>query len=226
MFQPAFDFGPTGWCQARKTKGQGQRNVYFSPLGYELSSKEEATAHKEFEKTVNDQLLASRAAEFKEWREQMKGSGGKGQQQKTQGLAGGNRHKKERGGTSPERRTSGRTTSHTSAGGGAGEQGGKKMGDKGSSSSSPPLPAAGGGLYKEGEEIEANYRRRGKYFPGRVVKDHGDGTYDIDYSDGDKENHVESKHIRSLVPAVDPADEEGLLPIGKLCDFAVPTGCR
>ena len=37
---------------------------------------------------------------------------------------------------------------------------------------------------------------------------------------------MESKHIRSLLPAVDPADEEGLLPIGKLYDFAVPTGCR
>ena len=155
MLQPAFDFGPAGWCQARKTKGQGQRTVYFSPLGYELLSKEEATAHKEFEKTVNDQLLASRAAEFKEWKEQMKGSGGKGQQQKTQGRAGGNRHKKERGGTSPERRTSGRTTSHA----GAGEQVAKKVGDKGSSGTSPPLPAAGGGLYKEGDEIEANYRR-------------------------------------------------------------------
>ena len=181
MFKPAFDFGPAGWCQARKTKGQGQRNVFFSPLGYELSSKEEATAHKEFEKTVNDQLLASRAAEFKEWREQMKGSGGgKGQHQRQSG--GGNRHKKERGATSPERRTSGRTTSHaSSAGAGAGDQGDKKAGEKGGAGSSPPLPAAGGGLHKEGDEIEANYRRRGKYFPGRIVKDHGDGTYDIDY---------------------------------------------
>ena len=157
MFQPTFDFGPMGWCQARKTKGQGQRNVYFSPLGYELLSKEEATAHKEFEKTVNDQLLASRAAEFKEWKEQMKAGSGKGQQARG---ASSNRHKKERGvgSSSPERRvrTSGRINSTTGAGAPGGEQGSKKAG----SGSSPPLPGgAVGGLYKEGDEIEANYRR-------------------------------------------------------------------
>ncbi len=46
--------------------------------------------------------------------------------------------------------------------------------------------------------MEARYRGREKYYPGRVSKDRGDGTYDIDYDDGEKEVRVKESLIRLL----------------------------
>ena len=79
-YEPVPDFGP-GWCQARKFKGQGLKNVFLSPLGYELRSREEATRHmNDFEKKVDDNLLISRENEFKEYLSQVKPK--RGQRQK------------------------------------------------------------------------------------------------------------------------------------------------
>ena len=175
MFHPVPEFGD-GWCQAKRINRQGLQNVFLSPLGYELTSKADAAAHKEFEKTVNDTLLAAREAEFKEWREQVKSSGGKkGAQQKPQG-----RHKRERTGASPERRTSGRSGGASAGaeafGVGAGAGAGAGGGGGGGSGEQSKLAAA---KFKVGEEVEANYKRRGKYFPGRITEDNGDGTFAI-----------------------------------------------
>ncbi|CAM9744900.1 unnamed protein product, partial [Scytosiphon promiscuus] len=49
----------------------------------------------------------------------------------------------------------------------------------------------------EGDSVEANYRGRGRYYPGRVARAHRDGTLDIDYDDGEKETRVASIHVRS-----------------------------
>ena len=46
--------------------------------------------------------------------------------------------------------------------------------------------------------MEADYRGKGKYYPGRIVRDRRDGTYDIDYDDGEKETRVDEKLIRPL----------------------------
>ena len=32
-----------------------------------------------------------------------------------------------------------------------------------------------------GAKVEANYRGKGKWYPGKVSRDRGDGTYDISY---------------------------------------------
>jgi len=37
---------------------------------------------------------------------------------------------------------------------------------------------------------------------------------------------VDAKHIRPVAKAIDPEDEEGLLPLGKLCGFTLPPGAR
>ena len=49
---------------------------------------------------------------------------------------------------------------------------------------------------EEGAIVEANYRQKGKYYPGKIVRDRHDGTYDIDYDDGEKETHVDRQHVR------------------------------
>eukprot|EP01033_Poteriospumella_lacustris_P005510 gene5510-3927_t len=41
--------------------------------------------------------------------------------------------------------------------------------------------------FKINESIEANYKGRGKYYPGRIRRDREDGTYDVDYDDGEAE---------------------------------------
>ena len=37
---------------------------------------------------------------------------------------------------------------------------------------------------------------------------------------------MDAKHIRPVAKAIDPEDEEGLLPLGKLCGFTLPPGAR
>jgi len=47
-----------------------------------------------------------------------------------------------------------------------------------------------------GSKVEANYRGKGKYYPARVNRDRGDGTFDIDYDDGEREMRVPEDMIR------------------------------
>ena len=61
--------------------------------------------------------------------------------------------------------------------------------------SSPSRPTA---KLSEGDKVEANYRGRGKYYPGKIKYDNRDGTYDIDYDDGEKERSVKEADIKSL----------------------------
>jgi len=62
-------------------------------------------------------------------------------------------------------------------------------------------PSAGG-------KVEADYRGQGTYYPGTVARDRGDGTYDIDYDDGEKETGVARDLIKAQQPtaAGDAAD--------------------
>ena len=57
----------------------------------------------------------------------------------------------------------------------------------------------GGGKdsFREGDKIEADYRGRGKFYPGKISRDRGDDTYDIDYDDGERETRVSKRLIRS-----------------------------
>ena len=60
------------------------------------------------------------------------------------------------------------------------------------------LSPARGGHIEEGSKVEANYGGRGKFYPGRVKRDHGDDTYDIDYNDGKQESRVAANLIHFL----------------------------
>jgi hypothetical protein len=107
MYYPVSEFG-AGWCQAKRRNRLALKNVYLSPLGYELHSKEDALTHQEFERAVHDNLLLSRETEYKEYREHVAAERKpKGRQTK------GSRHK--RPALTPEKRTSGRATNSSYA---------------------------------------------------------------------------------------------------------------
>ena len=52
------------------------------------------------------------------------------------------------------------------------------------------------GAFREGDRIEARFRGREKYYPGGILTDRGDGTYDVRYDDGTTETHVREDLIR------------------------------
>src|SRR3546814_12970843 len=52
------------------------------------------------------------------------------------------------------------------------------------------------GLLREGTKVEARYRGRGRYYPGVIARTRADGTYDIDYDDGEKETGVRGELVR------------------------------
>ena len=37
----------------------------------------------------------------------------------------------------------------------------------------------------EGDQVEGNYRGKGKWYPGKITRDRQDGTFDISYDDGE-----------------------------------------
>lgn len=47
--------------------------------------------------------------------------------------------------------------------------------------------------------VRARFAGLGHFYPARITKKHGDGTYDLRYADGDVEEHAKAAH---LVPAV------------------------
>ena len=63
----------------------------------------------------------------------------------------------------------------------------------------PTSPSRGGGSrLEEGMKVEARYRGRSRYYPGRIRRENRDGTFDIDYDDGEKEMGVAEELIRPL----------------------------
>ncbi|CAK4440136.1 unnamed protein product, partial [Aphanomyces euteiches] len=51
--------------------------------------------------------------------------------------------------------------------------------------------------FKEGEKVEAQYKGKSKFYPGVIGRCRLNGTYDIDYDDGEKETGVAADLIRS-----------------------------
>ena len=47
-------------------------------------------------------------------------------------------------------------------------------------------------------EYPCRYRGREKYYPGKISRDRGDGTFDIAYDDGERETRVEERLIRKV----------------------------
>ncbi|KAG5176716.1 hypothetical protein JKP88DRAFT_170998, partial [Tribonema minus] len=64
----------------------------------------------------------------------------------------------------------------------------------------------GAGGFRPGDEIEANFKGRGRWFKGSVRAANRDGTYDVRYADGDTEDGVTALNIRSLAQAMHKDD--------------------
>ena len=60
--------------------------------------------------------------------------------------------------------------------------------------------AAGGRkkVLEEGDKVEGNYKGKGKWYPGKIRKVRLDGTFDIDYNDGEQEIRVPEDLIRPI----------------------------
>merc|ERR1711871_1230710 len=54
----------------------------------------------------------------------------------------------------------------------------------------------GGGSLEEGDAVEARYKGKSRFYPGRISRVRRDGTYDIDYDDGEKEMRVAADLVR------------------------------
>jgi hypothetical protein len=52
--------------------------------------------------------------------------------------------------------------------------------------------------YKEGDRVEGRFGRRDKWFPAKVSRVNRDGTYDLEYDDGDRESNVIPSCVRLL----------------------------
>ena len=53
-----------------------------------------------------------------------------------------------------------------------------------------------GGGARVGDKVEARYRGRSKYYPGKISRVHSDGTFDIDYDDGEQETRVLEEYVK------------------------------
>lgn len=65
VFVPATDMG-LGWFQAKKKGRGGLKNVFLSPLGYEVFSREEIKLQNDFEEVIDKELMAARTKEYQE----------------------------------------------------------------------------------------------------------------------------------------------------------------
>ena len=66
--------------------------------------------------------------------------------------------------------------------------------------------AATGGGFRKGDKVQVRYQGKSTYYPGRISRARLNGTYDIDYDDGDEESGVDKELIKPL----DPAEAERL----------------
>ena len=107
-----------------------------------------------------------------------------------------------------------------------GKSGGNRGGGRKSAydDSEDDLGGRGGRSLRVGTKVKARYRGKSKFYPGVIARDRGDGTYDIDYDDGEKEIRVKEELIeggagggrsgsRTRKPAYDSEDDGGDAPL-------------
>eukprot|EP01032_Pedospumella_encystans_P018952 gene18952-21560_t len=65
-------------------------------------------------------------------------------------------------------------------------------------SSASALSPRGATRMQEGDKVEGNYRGKGKWYTGRISRVNADGTYNVDYDDGEQETRLEGTLVRPL----------------------------
>ncbi len=69
--------------------------------------------------------------------------------------------------------------------------------------------------FAEGDEIQCNYKGKGRWLRGGISHVNKDGTYDIDFDNGDEERYVESIRIQSIRKTGTKAREVKKKPSGE-----------
>ena len=83
-------------------------------------------------------------------------------------------------------------------------------------------------LFELGDVVEAEYGGEGEWYPGKIMFDHGDSTFDVIYDDGDDEQRVPVHRIRkvkqkvSLPEDTQPAHHRSGQPKIRAADLPVP----
>ena len=82
---------------------------------------------------------------------------------------------------------------------------------------SPPAKPRATSLFKISQRVEACYRAQDTWYPGKIVVDREDGTYDVLYDDGENEERVREDLIRedSTPPVVAASRSNQGQAIGK-----------
>jgi hypothetical protein len=71
-----------------------------------------------------------------------------------------------------------------------------------------------------GAAVEARYRGKKKFYPGKILKVLGDKKYEIEYSDGDVEKGVDEEMIRALETEDEPPAKRDASPEREASKFA------
>eukprot|EP00935_MAST-01C_sp_MAST-1C-sp1_P002701 g2701.t1 len=85
----------------------------------------------------------------------------------------------------------------------SGKGGKKEKAAKGGNSNGGAAATSAARRWRVGELVQANYFESGRWFPGKISKANSDGTYDIDYDDGDKEGQVRPSALKAADKAVE-----------------------
>ena len=73
--------------------------------------------------------------------------------------------------------------------------------------------------YSVETQVEANYKQQGKWLSGKIKKAHGDGHYDIEYSDGWRyERGVVENNLRSLDAELSVSLSQPAFPMGAVVE--------
>lgn len=59
-----------------------------------------------------------------------------------------------------------------------------------------PTPAAAAVVFKVGDKVEAHWKGGQTWWKGSIAKVNADGTYNINYDDGDKESNLSAASVR------------------------------
>ena len=72
-----------------------------------------------------------------------------------------------------------------------------KSADSGSDRSRSRSRSPSRGRLRVGTRVEARYRGKSRYYPGKISRVRADGTFDVSYDDGESETRVLAEYIKS-----------------------------
>ena len=71
-------------------------------------------------------------------------------------------------------------------------------------------------IYKVNDKVEARFKRKGRWYPGRIARAHKNNIYSIEYDDGEYETLVSEDFIRFLLPKDFPKTEARVIETYRL----------